>query len=287
MKKNLLYLASIVLFLATSVNAQTTWSFSTAASTVGTISTNNSATIVPDPTNSITAKKWGPTYNTGTAATIIATGFPGLEFGYKNSTATNYNIQFLEATANNGFFQANGKDVIVTITGCTAGQNIAVQYSAKGATAVLATDFVSPTGGSASVSTAFPPNCTVNTATTTATSSTGTADIQVVNLTVTANGNVNLLAGSPGFRIFQIVKGVTLGTNSFSKESDVTVYSKDKKIFFSNIKSSTQVDVYDLTGALVKSAKTDSDSDLDLKSGIYIVKLKSAEGEKSVKVIVQ
>lgn len=287
MKKNLLYLASIVLFSATSVNAQTTWSFSTAATTVGTISSNNSATIAPDPANTATTKKWGPTYNAGAAATIIATGFPNLEFGWKNSSTTAYNIQFLDA----GYFQANGKDVFITIKGCTAGENIAVQYSAKGATAVTASDIANPgaAGASASVVTAFPTNCTVNTTTTTGSdlSSATTTEIRVVNLTVTANGNVNLIAGTPAFRIYKIVKGGTLGTNSFSKESDVTVYSKDKKILFSNIKSSTQVDVYDLTGAVVKSAKTDNDSSLDLNSGIYIVKLKSAEGEKSVKVIVQ
>jgi hypothetical protein len=288
MKKRLLYLASIMLFSSASINAQTTWSFSTAATTVGTVSTSNSATVVPDPANTATTKKWGPTYNSTTVgASIVATGFPGLEFGYKNSTSTNFNINFLDATAP-GYFQANGKDVNITITGCTAGQNIAVQYSAKGSTAVLATDFVSPTGGTAAVATLFPPNCTVNTATSTATSSTGTADIQVVNLTVTANGNVNLLAGGGGFRIFQIVKGGTiLGVKDVELSNDVVVYAKNNKIFLSNVKSSTKVNVYNVLGALVKTAQVDADSSLDINSGVYIVNAKSVNGEKSVKVIVQ
>ncbi|MGQ7945955.1 T9SS type A sorting domain-containing protein [Flavobacterium sp. WC2509] len=283
MKKKLLYLTSIVLFSAASINAQT-WDFSTAATTLGTVSSNNSATIAPDVTNTATSKKFGPTYNTGTAATILASGFPGLEFGYKNSGTTS-NIQFLDA----GYFQAGGKDVFITIIGCTAGQNIAVQYSAKGATAAPVQAFADPSGAgaSAAVVASFPSNCTVNTTTTTATTSTGTSDIKVVNLTVTADGNVNLVAGTPAFRIYKIVKGGTLGTNSFSKESDITVYSKDNKVLFSNIKSKTNVAIYSLTGSLVKSADINEDSGLDVKNGVYIVKLQSEEGEKTVKVIVQ
>jgi len=78
-----------------------------------------------------------------------------------------------------------------------------------------------------------------------------------------------------------------LATKSFQKELDVTVFTKQNKIFFSNIKSSTKVEVYNVLGALVKSAKADSDTSLDITNGVYIVKAKSADGEKAVKVIVQ
>lgn len=78
-----------------------------------------------------------------------------------------------------------------------------------------------------------------------------------------------------------------LSTNNFQKESDVVVYANDGKIFLSNIKSSTNVEVYSVLGALVKSAKAEADTSLDINAGVYIVKAKSAEGEKSVKVIVK
>ena len=68
---------------------------------------------------------------------------------------------------------------------------------------------------------------------------------------------------------------------------DITVYAKQNKIFLSNLKSKTQINVYNLLGALVKSAQADADTSLDVNSGIYIVNAKSADGEKSVKVIVQ
>jgi hypothetical protein len=78
-----------------------------------------------------------------------------------------------------------------------------------------------------------------------------------------------------------------LATKSFQKELDITVYAKQNKIFLSNLKSKTQVNVYNVLGALVKTAQVDSDSSLDINSGVYIVNAKSADGEKSVKVIVQ
>lgn len=83
------------------------------------------------------------------------------------------------------------------------------------------------------------------------------------------------------------VSDALLATKSFQKELDVTVYAKNNKIFLSNIKSSTKVEVYNVLGALVKSAQADADTSLDINSGVYIVKAQSSEGGKSIKVIVQ
>ncbi len=65
------------------------------------------------------------------------------------------------------------------------------------------------------------------------------------------------------------------------------VHAAGSRIYVSNVKSKTQVDVFSMTGALVKSLKTENDTDFDLKTGVYIVSAKSADGEKSVKVIIQ
>jgi trimeric autotransporter adhesin len=105
--------------------------------------------------------------------------------------------------------------------------------------------------------------------------------------------------GSDFYRIYTVDKAFNyspalttvainpLGTNSFSKESDVIVYTKDNKVLLSNIKSKTNVAIYSLTGALVKSADVNEDSGLTVENGVYIVKVKNAEGEKTAKVIVQ
>ncbi len=78
-----------------------------------------------------------------------------------------------------------------------------------------------------------------------------------------------------------------LSNKNFQKDLDITVFAKDSKIYLSNIKSTTKVNVYNVLGSLVKTAQVDADSSLDINSGIYIVNAKSADGEKSVKVIVQ
>lgn len=80
----------------------------------------------------------------------------------------------------------------------------------------------------------------------------------------------------------------TLGTNDFKNNSSVNVFSSGKQINIANVQSSTQVDVYNITGALVKSVKTDSDTSFDsLTTGFYIVRIKSEEGQKAVKVAIK
>jgi len=77
-----------------------------------------------------------------------------------------------------------------------------------------------------------------------------------------------------------------LGVDDFQADASSNVYSNGKLVFVSNVKSDTKVDVYGISGVLVKSFKTGSDTSFDLNTGIYVVKSKSAEGEKSAKVLV-
>lgn len=78
-----------------------------------------------------------------------------------------------------------------------------------------------------------------------------------------------------------------LAVDSFKADSSADVYSNGNQVFVSNVKSNTAVSVYSVTGALVKTLETSSDTSFDLNSGVWIVKAKSAEGEKSVKVLVK
>ncbi|MEL1254922.1 T9SS type A sorting domain-containing protein [Flavobacterium sp. DGU38] len=78
----------------------------------------------------------------------------------------------------------------------------------------------------------------------------------------------------------------SLGTDSFQKKSSVIVFGNDGKINVENVTAATKVSVYNITGALVRSTETSEDVSLSVNSGVYIVKAKSAEGEKSVKVLV-
>jgi len=117
-----------------------------------------------------------------------------------------------------------------------------------------------------------------------------TATISAVQAAV---GKIYIYGDTTSNNIYKIevaganVTTPALSNKSFQKELDITVYAKQNKIFLSNLKSKTDVNVYNVLGALVKTAQLDSDTSLDINSGVYIVNAKSDEGEKSVKVIVQ
>ncbi|MEN3323179.1 T9SS type A sorting domain-containing protein [Mariniflexile soesokkakense] len=57
------------------------------------------------------------------------------------------------------------------------------------------------------------------------------------------------------------------------------------RVYVSNVKSSTEVKIYAITGALVKEFKTNSNTDFAFKAGLYIATVKTAEGQKSVKLL--
>ena len=57
------------------------------------------------------------------------------------------------------------------------------------------------------------------------------------------------------------------------------------RVYISNVKSSTEVSIYSITGALVKSFKTNENTNFSLKSGLWIATVKTFEGQKSVKLL--
>jgi hypothetical protein len=271
MKKRLLYLASIMLFSALSINAQTkVWDFSTDKTNwplnyPGVTSATPATTIQKDLLN-LTSHTSSTTYFGIVAAsvtTFTADGFVSVD-GIKtggSGAATN----FLPTVR---YFSFN------VSAACT----VKVWFRHGSATVGNRSVFV--TSGSASYGSG------------TATETGGATPNIIVNANVTAAGPVYIYSDN-AVTIYKIeVTGATvntpaLATKNFQKELDVAIYAKSNKIFLSNIKSSTKVNVYNVLGALVKTAQVDADSSLDISSGVYIVNAKSVDGEKSVKVIVQ
>lgn len=69
--------------------------------------------------------------------------------------------------------------------------------------------------------------------------------------------------------------------------SNVTTELKavGNRVYVSNVKSSSEINIYSLTGALVKSFKTNEDTNFELRSGLWIATVKTFEGQKSVKLL--
>lgn len=80
----------------------------------------------------------------------------------------------------------------------------------------------------------------------------------------------------------------TLSTQNTVKKAEAKVHTKGNTIFVSGLNNqSTEIKVYTAAGNLVKTAKSATEVDFNLKSGFYIVHLKSSAGEKSIKVTLQ
>ncbi|MEL0456479.1 T9SS type A sorting domain-containing protein [Flavobacteriaceae bacterium SZ-1-7] len=73
--------------------------------------------------------------------------------------------------------------------------------------------------------------------------------------------------------------------DELSSSISTDVKAVGNRIYVSNVTSATQVNIYSITGALVKSIKTNEDTDFSFRSGLWIATIKTAEGSKSVKFI--
>jgi hypothetical protein len=88
------------------------------------------------------------------------------------------------------------------------------------------------------------------------------------------------------------VVGATVNTvlsnTDFQTTSLVKAFTNGRQIHLSNVVSKTQVEVYSVTGALIRTINTEADTSFDvLNAGVYILRIKSEEGQKSVKLVVQ
>jgi hypothetical protein len=270
MKKKLLYLTSIVLFSAASINAQTkVWDF-------GNDTTNwpinagigNTEKVVdklglyPHPTNT----------NFGAVAVSSAT-FPD---GY--TAANRFQTNGGGAPAVASPFLPTLRYLYFTVDGpCTV--KVWFRGGSTSTTNLPVDRNVFITDGNTNLSSSSNVASNLGGAT-------------IATGTVLAAGKIYIYADAANYLSKIEVTGANvttpaLSTKNFQKELDITVYAKDSKIFLSSIKSSTKVEVYTVLGALVKSAQVEGDTSLDINTGMYIVKAKSAEGEKSVKVLVK
>jgi hypothetical protein len=76
-----------------------------------------------------------------------------------------------------------------------------------------------------------------------------------------------------------------LSVNDFSSQVSTNIKAVGNRIYVSNVKTSTEVNIYNITGALVKSLKTNTDIDFSFRTGLYIATVKTEEGQKAVKLL--
>lgn len=81
----------------------------------------------------------------------------------------------------------------------------------------------------------------------------------------------------------------TLSIDRAGEVSNVSsnVRAIGNKVYVSDVKSPTEINIYSLSGALVKTIKTNTDRNFTFKTGLWIVTVKTFEGTKAVKLLIK
>lgn len=79
----------------------------------------------------------------------------------------------------------------------------------------------------------------------------------------------------------------SMGINDIGTKTGPIFYTNENQVFVSDVKSNTAISIYAITGALVKRIEASSDTSFELQSGLWIAKVESEEGTKTVKLFVK
>lgn len=81
------------------------------------------------------------------------------------------------------------------------------------------------------------------------------------------------------------VSSTLLSTEDNISPVSTNIRAIGDRIYVSNVKMNTEVNIYNITGALIKSFKTNIDTDFEFRTGLYIATVKTIEGKKAVKLL--
>ncbi|WP_066220114.1 T9SS type A sorting domain-containing protein [Formosa haliotis] len=104
-------------------------------------------------------------------------------------------------------------------------------------------------------------------------------------------GNIYIY-GTNNFSLYKIeasanVGETTLSINKKAFQVSTNLKAIGNRIEVSNVKYATSINIYSLTGALVQTVETSSDTSFTFRPGLYIATVKTVEGQKSVKLLLR
>ncbi|MBN1463226.1 MAG: T9SS type A sorting domain-containing protein [Paludibacteraceae bacterium] len=98
-------------------------------------------------------------------------------------------------------------------------------------------------------------------------------------------GNLYILFAGNAYNLYKIeISSTLLSLKDVASAVKTNIRTSNNRIYIFNTKTSTEVKIYSITGALLKEVTTNSDIDFSFKPGIYIASLKTSEGQKTVKI---
>ncbi|MGJ5641203.1 hypothetical protein [Formosa sp. S-31] len=106
-------------------------------------------------------------------------------------------------------------------------------------------------------------------------------------------GEYRLYDDTSKIRYYRVYRGnisnplnTTLGLEDLSIQGGSDIKAVGNRVVLSNVKSETEVNIYAVTGALIQTLTTSKDMSFEFKPGLWFATVKSAEGQKSTKLLV-
>lgn len=114
-------------------------------------------------------------------------------------------------------------------------------------------------------------------------------DPETITASYTGTGGTIYIYDSNSFNLYKIevTEAATASTNDFNGAIKTELKAFGGKIHASNVDTATEINIYSITGALVKQIKTSSNIDFDMKPGLWLAKIKTDKGIKSLKLLTQ
>ena len=123
------------------------------------------------------------------------------------------------------------------------------------------------------------------------TTNTGTNDdYAIVTVNSTGSGMVYIygLESNNLYKV-EVSPASAIGTTTLSVDAESLVTTNVKaageRVFVYNVELETEINIFSLTGALVKQIKTSTNTDFSMKAGLWIARIKTDKGEKSIKLL--
>ncbi|MGY5354664.1 T9SS type A sorting domain-containing protein [Wenyingzhuangia sp. IMCC45467] len=112
-------------------------------------------------------------------------------------------------------------------------------------------------------------------------------DAETIIGNYTGTGGTIYIYTSNSFNLYKIeVKESSLGIR-LNEAIKTNVKSIGNQVYVSEVEVDTEISIYTITGALVKKIDTNKDVVFTMKSGLWIVKVKTDKGMKSLKLVTE
>lgn len=100
---------------------------------------------------------------------------------------------------------------------------------------------------------------------------------------------LNFTKGNDGWEPFDtlIKEDPTSISGASAKENALSIYAYGTDVYVEGIQAEAIITVYSMDGALVKTLRVNENTKMPLSSGLWIIKVSSAEGNKSAKVMIK